>query len=112
MEVNEEFLRSAELVQDLAPGPYVLIEVSDNGCGMDSDTRLRIFDPFFTTKFTGRGLGLAAAAGIVQAHRGGIVVQSVQGQGSKFQVFLPVAASPRLPDRATEPNMAETLVAG
>jgi PAS domain S-box-containing protein len=91
MDVDEEFLRSADLVQNLAPGHYVLIEVSDDGCGMDADTRLRIFDPFFTTKFTGRGLGLAAGAGIVRAHNGGIIVQSTPGLGSKFQVLLPAA---------------------
>jgi signal transduction histidine kinase len=92
--VDEDFLRSADLVENLAPGTYVLIEVSDNGCGMDPETRLRVFDPFFTTKFTGRGLGLAAAAGIVRAHQGGMIVRSVPGQGSTFQVFLPVAVVP------------------
>jgi signal transduction histidine kinase len=117
MEVNEEFLRSANLVEDLAPGRYVLIEVSDNGCGMDTETRLRIFDPFFTTKFTGRGLGLAAAAGIIRAHQGGMIVHSVPGQGSVFQVFLPATATPaelaenRSPEtRAAEP-VAPALVA-
>jgi signal transduction histidine kinase len=72
-----------------ASGQYVVVEVSDDGCGMDADTRLRIFDPFFTTKFTGRGLGLAAVAGIVRAHQGGTIVRSIPGQGSSFQVFLP-----------------------
>ena len=89
VEVNEEFLRSADLVENLEPGSYLLIEVSDDGCGMDAETRLRIFDPFFTTKFTGRGLGLAAAGGIVRAHQGGMLVRSVPEQGSTFQVFLP-----------------------
>ena len=89
--VDEEFLQSAALVEDIAPGRYVLIEVTDDGCGMDAETRARIFDPFFTTKFTGRGLGLAAAAGIVRAHQGGMVVHSVPEQGSSFQVFLPAA---------------------
>jgi len=111
-DVDEDFLRSADLVENLSPGRYVLIEVSDDGCGMDPDTRLRIFDPFFTTKFTGRGLGLAAAAGIVRAHRGGMIVRSVPGQGSTFQVFLPAAAAAVLTPGAEAPvagPVAETV---
>jgi PAS domain S-box-containing protein len=94
MTIGEDVLHSADLVEDLAPGQYVVIEVSDDGCGMDADTRLRIFDPFFTTKFTGRGLGLAAAAGIVRAHQGGMIVRSTPGAGSTFQVLLPAVGVP------------------
>jgi len=86
--------------QLLDPGPYVRLEVQDDGCGMDAETIGRIFDPFFTTKFTGRGLGLSAMLGIVRGHRAGIRVESVQDRGTTFILLFPASAALAAPAEA------------
>ena len=65
----------------IEPGPHVFLEVRDTGCGMDAEARSRIYDPFFSTKFQGRGLGLAAVAGIVRSHKGAIRLVTAPGGG-------------------------------
>ena len=85
MQADRAYLTEAHLSPNIPEGEYVFLEVSDNGAGMDSETRARIFDPFFTTKFTGRGLGLAAVLGIVRGHSGALKVYSEAGPRDDFQ---------------------------
>jgi CheY-like chemotaxis protein len=66
--------------------------------------KAQIFDPFFTTKFTGRGLGLSAALGIVRSHRGAIAVESNEGAGSAFTVLLPALPSAAAPVEIDRPD--------
>jgi signal transduction histidine kinase len=75
-----------------ADGEYAWLEVTDRGCGIPKIMLENIFDPFFTTKFTGRGLGLSTALGVVKSCDGCITVQSEPGKGTRFRVWLPLQA--------------------
>lgn len=83
---------------------YVILSVSDSGCGMSEATKARMFDPFFTTKAEGHGLGLAAVLGIVRGHGGCIRVDTAIGSGTTVQVFLQ-AAEQGPPAVQTEPRV-------
>ena len=76
---------------------YLVLEISDSGCGMTPEMQARVFEPFYTTKFTGRGLGLAVVHGIVRGHRGGVRVESAPQLGSTFSVALPAITQPADP---------------
>ncbi len=89
--VHENDLAHCQVVApDAVPGPYVLLQVSDQGTGITSEVLKRIFDPFFTTKSKGRGLGLAAIVGIIRSHKAALHVESHMGKGTTFTVYLPV----------------------
>jgi len=88
----------------LSAAGWVLLEVSDTGCGMDDATQARIFEPFFTTKPLGHGLGLAACLGIVSSQSGFIHVESTPGLGSTVSVLLPAHAGPVEPAQRILPR--------
>jgi PAS domain S-box-containing protein len=87
-------LGRSRLDEKPAPGRFAYVEVADSGCGMDAETQRRMFDPFFTTKLTGRGLGMAAAQGIVRGHQGAMFLDSTPGGGTTIRVLFPLTAGP------------------
>jgi signal transduction histidine kinase/ActR/RegA family two-component response regulator len=111
---DEEYCKEhAEFI----PGDFVLLAVSDNGCGMDKETLDNLFEPFFTTKEVGKGtgLGLATVYGIVKQNNGFINVYSKPGQGSSFKIYLPRLAvdgeaDQAIPEKKTTAGGTETIL--
>ena len=102
-------------VADAGTTPYVLLSMSDTGCGMTPETKSRLFEPFYTTKEQGKGtgLGLAVVDGIVKQSGGRIDVFSVPGSGTTFNVYLPATQAGRHalpPSDARPPHGSETVL--
>ena len=95
---------------NIPPGAYAVLSVADNGTGMDEEVRAHLFEPFFTTKDIGKGtgLGLALVYGVVQQSAGFIHVQSAVGQGSNFEIFLPLVDSPVQAATTSLPPLPDT----
>jgi CheY-like chemotaxis protein len=89
---------------ELPPGEYIRLSVSDTGNGMTEDVQSRVFEPFFTTKKTGSGLGLSTVYGIVKQSGGYINVQSMPQRGATFSVFLPVVCGSDSVSALAEPR--------
>ena len=93
MAADQSYLSGLIADRELPSGPYVFLEVADNGHGMNEDTAARICDPLFSTRGKTRGLGMTVAIGIVRAHHGALRVESALGRGATIRVLFPPAAS-------------------
>jgi len=112
-------LRSGEIDPELAPGEYIRIEIRDNGVGMNEEMTSRCFEPFFTTKnvdavtgigIAGSGLGLSTAYSIMKQHDGLITVQSHEGEGSIFSIYIPAANRTNFSEEKIWPRVLTILL--
>jgi two-component system cell cycle sensor histidine kinase/response regulator CckA len=114
VELDEAYARQNLYVK---PGSYVMLSVSDTGCGMDAETQRHVFEPFFTTKEAGKGtgLGLATVYGIAKQNAGYVMVGSELGRGTTFKVYLPRLSDgaklfPRFQTPQNIPRGTETIL--
>lgn len=109
VELAESGVREPGL-DELPAGRYAALAVADRGRGMSPDLTRRIFDPFFSTNGLGRGLGLAVVSGIAKAHGGVVIVNSAVGEGTLFQILLPMEAPSQMDDQSRAEHDADEKV--
>lgn len=111
IQLRESFLQKQDVQYNaLQPGKYLVISVSDNGCGMDPSVLDKIFDPYFTTKEKGKGtgLGLSVVFGIVKSYGGDLHVESTPGKGSTFTLYFPLREEPPEEESGNEAKNLKT----
>jgi signal transduction histidine kinase len=109
-DLEREALGKMTFGNELQQGPYVFIDVVDNGIGMSEHTLARMFDPFYSTKDTGRGLGMAAVRGIVGSHKAALRVTSAERQGTRFRVWFPLGVSIHATSSANEATRGQSTL--
>ena len=108
--LDKTMLQQMTFGDQVEPGPYVFIDVVDNGIGMSEHTMARMFEPFYSTKDTGRGLGMAAVRGIVRSHRAALRVTSKERQGTRFRVWFPLGLSIHSTSAGREPTRGQSTL--
>jgi CheY-like chemotaxis protein len=109
---NSEVDEAAAKNLGVQPGSYVMLAVSDNGTGMDAETKSRLFEPFFTTKAPGKGsgLGLSTVYGAIKQSDGQVSVYSQPGCGTIFEIYLPRVKDAPSPLKRPSPRGSETIL--
>ncbi len=87
---SKEELQSNRVNTQLNAGKHIFFEIKDNGCGMSEEIQKKIFEPFFSTKFYGKGLGMISVKNAIESYNGGLLMESVEQKGTKFEVLFPI----------------------
>ncbi|MCF3652155.1 CHASE domain-containing protein [Synoicihabitans lomoniglobus] len=106
--LNASRIRQAVASPRIADGEFIELVISDTGCGIEASVLHRIWEPFYSTKFDGRGLGLAAALGVVNGHGGPVFAESTPGIGTSVTVCFPVSVRPFAPHFLSTPPFDQT----